>query len=232
MIRFTCGNCGRGFSVPEGFAGRRAKCKTCGAVLVVPATAPTAAAVAFGAAESAAEDPVASDASTAPAAVPTAMPEVPMRTQRLVADAERITEAFAHSELVQVRPVGGDPPELYEVEYAVRGLERGRGNRPVAREHHMVEIRLPADYPQTPPECKMLTPVFHPNIDPTAIAISDRWAANDRLVDLIVRIGEMLAYQSYDIQSPLDAEAAMWADLNATALPTDPRPLQPGEGRD
>ena len=42
-------------------------------------------------------------------------------------------------------------------------------------------------------------------------------------------IGEMLAFQAYNIQSPLDAEAAMWADLNKASLPLDTRNLHPPE---
>ena len=37
----------------------------------------------------------------------------------------------------------------------------------------------------------------------------------------------MLAYQAYNIKSPLDGEAAMWADLHADKLPTDNRNLHP-----
>jgi ubiquitin-protein ligase len=204
MIRFTCRGCGQTFSVPPEYAGRRANCKACGTPLVVPAAA-------------------------AGGAQPPAGRGVPMRTRRLIADAAQMAEAFAGSPLIKVRPVLGDPPEAYHVEYAVRGLERGKGNRPIPREHHLVEIRLTGDYPRTAPQCKMLTPVFHPNIDPTTICVGDPWSAGGRLVDLTVRIGEMIAYQAYDIQSPLDAEAAMWADLNAGALPVDPRPLRPGD---
>jgi ubiquitin-protein ligase len=154
---------------------------------------------------------------------------VPLRTRRLQADAKQMAEAFANSPLIKVRPIAGDPPEAYHVEYAIRGLERGRGNRPAPREHHLVEIRLTSDYPRLAPQCKMLTPVFHPNIDTTTICVGDHWTAGERLVDLTVRIGEMIAYQAYNIQSPLDAEAAMWADLNQPALPTDARPLRPVE---
>ena len=35
----------------------------------------------------------------------------------------------------------------------------------------------------------------------------------------------MIAYQAYNIKSPLDGEAAMWADLNADQLPLDPQIL-------
>ena len=90
-----------------------------------------------------------------------ASPKVPLRTRRLIADARQMSEAFANSPLIKVRPIAGDPPEAYHVEYAVRGLERGRGNRPAPCEHHLVEIRLTSDYPRLAPQCKMMTPVFH-----------------------------------------------------------------------
>jgi hypothetical protein len=63
----------------------------------------------------------------------------------------------------------------------------------------------------------MLTPCFHPNIEPATICVGDHWTAGERLVDLVVRIGEMITYQAYNIKSPLDGEAAMWADLHAAS---------------
>ena len=75
----------------------------------------------------------------------------------------------------------------------------------------------------------MLTPIFHPNIEPAAICVGDHWTASERLVDLIVRIGEMISFQTYNIKSPLDGEAAMWADLHHDRLPIDHRNLQPAE---
>ena len=214
MIQFTCPGCGRPFSVPPEFAGRGATCKSCGSAVTVPASSAVA------------PLPLVPAPSTAPP-TPPAQPKIPMRTRRLLADAKQMSEVFANSPAIKVRPDAGDPPEAYHVEYAVRGLERGKGNKPAAREHHLVEIRLTSDYPRLAPQCKMLTPVFHPNIDPSTICVGDHWTAGERLVDLTIRIGEMLAYQAYNIQSPLDAEAAMWADLNQPTLPTDPRSLRP-----
>ena len=48
-------------------------------------------------------------------------------------------------------------------------------------------------------------------------------------VGLVVRIGEMIAYQAYNIKSPLDGEAAMWADLNQSELPIDSRAMRPAD---
>src|SRR5688572_12287535 len=210
MIHFACAGCGRKFSVPREFAGRNATCKSCGSVVTVPAASSVA-------------------APPAPSVPSAAAPKLPMRTRRLLADAKQMSEAFADFPLINVRPVAGDPPEAYHVEYAIKGLERGKSNKPAPREHHLVEIRLTSDYPRLSPQCKMLTPIFHPNIDPATICVGDHWTAGERLVDLTIRIGEMIAYQAYNIQSPLDAEAAMWADLNQKDLPVDSRSLRPGD---
>jgi len=205
MITFACTRCGRSFSVPEAFAGRKATCKTCGAQVSVPA----------------APEPV---------ATPAASVKVPLRIKRLRSDALQMASAFRDSQFIRVRSSMGDPPDMYEVEYRVRGLERGKNSeQPSVRDHHVVEIQLPADYPRLAPKCKVLTPAFHPNIDPTTICVGDHWAAGERLADLVIRIGEMIAYQAYNIKSPLDAEAAMWADLHGTELPIDPRNLHPSE---
>jgi predicted Zn finger-like uncharacterized protein len=86
---------------------------------------------------------------------------------------------------------------------------------------HIVEISLPLAYPRTPPQCWMLTPVFHPNIAPHAICVGDHWGAGESLQSIVTRIGEMLAYQSYNVKSPLNGEAARWVEENKERLPLD-----------
>ena len=206
MIAFSCGSCGKAFNVPETYAGRSARCKGCGAMVTVPS------------------------APVAPLPSPTPPPKVPMRIRRLRADAEEIASAFRKSTTICVTPAGGgEPPDMYRIEYRVDGLARGPDGKPMPRDRHAVEIQLSSEYPRVSPKCKMLTPVFHPNIDAASICVGDHWTAGERLVDLVIRIGEMIAYQEYNIRSPLDAEAAMWADLNAGKLPIDARDLRPME---
>lgn len=223
MIRFNCKQCGRAFTVRDQDVGRRATCKTCGAEVVVPAASEPAPQL----------DAVTDD--SAPAAPPIeaqtdAPRRVPMRIRRLLADADEMRSAFRDFPAVKIVSTEGDPPELYRLEYAVKSLERGKKpDKPVPRDAHLVEIQLTSEYPRQSPKCRMLTPVFHPNIDPATICVGDHWAAGERLVDLAVRIGEMLAFQAYNIKSPLDAEAAMWADLNQASLPTDPRSMRPAD---
>jgi ubiquitin-protein ligase len=148
-----------------------------------------------------------------------------MRVRRLLADAEQMHQVTACSSLFRIQSTEGDPPDLYLIEYRVHGLAPGPGGKPAPRDMHLVQIQLTSEYPRVSPRCKVLTPIFHPNIDPTTVCVGDHWAAGERLVDLVVRIGEMIAYQAYNIKSPLDGEAAMWADLNRDRLPIDKRDL-------
>jgi len=151
------------------------------------------------------------------------------RLRRLTSDFRMMQERFTDFPLIHLERTQGNPPELYVVSYRIRGIERLRGDTAVYRDHHEVEIRLPGTYPRTPPTCRMLTPIFHPNIEPAIICIGDHWTASERLCDLVVRIGEMIAYQAHNIKSPLDGEAAMWCDLHQDMLPVDSRDLTPPE---
>ena len=269
MITFSCTNCGKSFSVVDEAAGRKGKCKTCGASVLVPTLSesktPGRIVISFdhhasgsragGIPPPPGATPPARRAADAPAvstrlsiqAVPPlqartaetsiageAMAETaadnrkpPMRTRRLTADAAQVRQAFTGFPLIQVRSITGNPPDRYQIEYFVRGLVRGTAGTPVCQDHHVAEIQLTSEYPRQSPKCKMLTPIFHPNFDPVVICVGDHWTAGERLVDLIIRIGEMIAYQTYNIKSPLDGEAAMWADRNGQRLPTDTRELRP-----
>ena len=151
------------------------------------------------------------------------------RQRRLRADEELMYKYFSTSPYIKLLETRGTPPEHYVVEYYVRGIDHLENGQIVYRHNHKVEIKLPGTYPRTQPICRMLTPIFHPNIEPAVICIGDHWTAGERLCDLVIRIGEMIAYQSYNIKSPLDGEAAMWADLNNALLPIDKTDLLPPE---
>ncbi|MDR3232855.1 MAG: ubiquitin-conjugating enzyme E2 [Planctomycetaceae bacterium] len=155
--------------------------------------------------------------------------KLPPRQRRLYSDVKAVAERLVNSPYIEIKKVEGDPPDYYLLEYHIRGLEAVRGNEITYRNHHTVEIRLTADYPRQQPMCKLLTPIFHPNFEPSHICIGDHWTAQERLIDLIIRIGEMIAYQSYNVKSPLDGEAAMWADQHGNILPTDASDLMPPE---
>jgi ubiquitin-protein ligase/DNA-directed RNA polymerase subunit RPC12/RpoP len=205
MIRFNCPQCGRKFHVPSRYANRKATCNTCGEKVVVPAATEM-------------------DAYARPLGTSA---KLPVRTRRLMADLRQMRDAFDGGRLIRLVEARGDPAEMYRIEFNIRGIETLKSNQPVYRNQHVAEIRLSSEYPRLAPACRMVTPIFHPNIDPSAICVGDHWAAGERLADLVVRIAQMIAYQAYNIKSPLNGEAAMWADLNLESLPIDGRDFYP-----
>jgi ubiquitin-protein ligase len=143
-----------------------------------------------------------------------------VRLKRLYADYEMLKSYVGlHSRLELIQAVG-DPPERYQLEYQINSL-RQRGDELLEVRDHMVEIVLPLGYPRTPPLCRMLTPIFHPNIAPHAICIGDHWSPGEPLPSIVARIGELIAYQSYNVKSPLNGEAARWVSSHETRLPLD-----------
>lgn len=143
-----------------------------------------------------------------------------MRLRRLQADYEKLDEFARRHPRLRLLQAQGNPPELYQLEYQITGLRQTDDELHLVRSH-IVEIALPRNYPRTPPQCRMLTPIFHPNIAPHAICIGDHWAAGEPLWSMVARIGEMIAYQSYNTKSPLNGEAARWVDSSLDRLPLD-----------
>lgn len=143
------------------------------------------------------------------------------RLRRLQADYQGVYHALANHPHIRLTGVEGDPPERYIVEFHLGSLVPQGEEGSVPGYLHRAEIYLPLDYPRRAPVCRMLTPVFHPNIDPQKICIGDHWSAGQTLTLLISRIAQMLAYQSYNVKSPLNAAAAAWAEQNAHTLPLD-----------
>lgn len=144
-----------------------------------------------------------------------------VRLKRLQADYEKLREYVAHHPRLQLIQTEGTPPERYQLEYRIRSL-RQKDDELLEVKSHMVEIALPLGYPRMPPQCRMLTPIFHPNIAPHAICIGDHWSPGEPLSSIVARIGELIAYQSYNTKSPLNGEAAKWVNENIDNLPLDP----------
>lgn len=143
-----------------------------------------------------------------------------VRLRRLTADANHLQQYVKSHPRLRMIQTHGDPPERYQIEYRIKCL-RQVGNDLEIVKSHVVEIYLPKNYPRTPPQCRMLSPVFHPNIAPHAICVGDHWSAGESLHSIVTRIGEMLAYQSYNVKSPLNGEAARWVQEHVDELPLD-----------
>ena len=143
------------------------------------------------------------------------------RLRRLQADYERVATLLADNPHIHLVEAEGNPPEKYTFEFHVTGLVPNKDDLPEMGRIHRAEVFLPIDYPRRSPFCRMITPVFHPNIDPTKICIGDHWSAGQSLAHLVVRVAEMVCYQSYNVKSPLNAKAAAWAEQNLSSLPLE-----------
>jgi ubiquitin-protein ligase len=149
------------------------------------------------------------------------------RIRRLKLDYEQLQQRFTSWPLIRIVGSAGLPPEIYRFQYLLRGLYVAPDGSILERNEHLLEVNLSLGYPRRAPQCRMLTPVFHPNFDESAVCIGDFWAASESLDDLIVRIGRMIAYQEYNTKSPLNGLAAKWAAQNTHLLPVDARPVAP-----
>jgi hypothetical protein len=149
------------------------------------------------------------------------------RIRRLKLDHDSLFKRFSGWPLIRIAGTAGLPPELYRFQYFIRGLYVAADGAILERNDHLLEVNLSLGYPRRAPQCRMLTPVFHPNFDDSSVCIGDFWAASESLDDLIIRIGRMISYQEYNTKSPLNGLAAKWAAQNSHLLPVDPRPIAP-----
>ena len=149
------------------------------------------------------------------------------RLIRLYNDYKEVKELIGNHPSIEIKDVMGDPPERYLINYKIKGLIQS-GEEIIEKDSHLCEIILSGDYPRHEPICRIISMVvFHPNIAPNKICIADHWAAGESLTDIIIRIGEMICYQNYNIKSPLNGEAAKWAEENIRRFPIDDVNLEP-----
>lgn len=141
------------------------------------------------------------------------------RMRRISSDYEQVRKDFAGHKFIIVEPIGEEPPEKYLVTYYVNGIYMNVEGKVETLAKHQVEITLHADYPRYKPLCRILTPIWHPNFKDGQVCIGDIWGAGESLSDIIVNIGDMIQYKSWNSFSPLSADAAQWAMDNKEMFP-------------
>jgi hypothetical protein len=98
--------------------------------------------------------------SVSPTPSPTKPPQRTLspRMRRLVNDADLIQRRLVNFKLIKVKDLRGNPPDVYIIEYLVRGIETVVDGNITYRDSHQVEFKLTSDYPRMSPKCRMLTP--------------------------------------------------------------------------
>lgn len=153
------------------------------------------------------------------------------RTRRLRSDHKALAALAEESSIFSFR-THGDPPDLYIVRFAGRGLWKPEGAGEVQHQNlHEVHIRLGAAYPRMMPELAWKSPIFHPNISAGGVVClggyGTYWVPSLTLDELCVMLWDMIRFENYDEKSPYNREAAAWIKNQVYyRLPLDPRPLR------
>jgi ubiquitin-protein ligase len=153
------------------------------------------------------------------------------RLRRLRSDRRTLEQLQSESTIFAFEALG-DPAETYRLHFRGRGLFReSHGNTVQVRDQHEVHLHLGAGYPRMMPDLLWKSPIFHPNIAAGGHVClggyGSHWVPGVGLDELCCMLWDMLRYQNYDITSPYNREAALWArDQKQYRLPIDPRPLR------
>ncbi|CAN5675313.1 hypothetical protein BH23PLA1_BH23PLA1_06670 [soil metagenome] len=150
-------------------------------------------------------------------------------TRRLKTDLTAMERLRAESSVLRFK-TSGDPPQRYFIEFLGQSLARERGKVRI-QDRHQVEIKLGSAYPRTMPELRWLSPIYHPNISEIGLVClggyGTHWVPSLHLDELVTMLWDMARFHNYDLRSPYNREAALWAANQTTfAFPTDHRPLR------
>ena len=145
-------------------------------------------------------------------------------TKQLEAIFQEIQKQFSGNSAITVKPLDGDPPEKYEVTYAVAGFCKTESGEIQQQDSHTITISIPFGFPHFPPSCKPKSAIFHPDFDPAAICIGDYWEKDRSISDLIIHIGQMISGTVYSTTNAFNEEAAQWYQENQSRLPLDQLP--------
>jgi len=157
------------------------------------------------------------------------------RTRRLRTDLRSLEKLRDDSSILDFSVPGalyGGPPESYLIRFRGRGFWHTDGAPDVlVREYHEVAIQLGASYPRMMPELSWKTPIFHPNISGSGVVClggyGTHWVPSLNLDELCGMLWDMIRYENFDVESPYNREAALWAKTQKTfPLPIDDRPLR------
>lgn len=147
---------------------------------------------------------------------------------------EEGTALAESSDLLELYPMAGDPPNRYVARFRCKGLMRDPGREIVESDYFEVGIWFPSDYLRRAEPFQVLTwlgpwDVFHPNIsDKAPLICIGKLAPNTSLVDILYQCFEIITYNKVTMREDdaLNADACVWARENQHRFPIDRRPLK------
>ena len=152
------------------------------------------------------------------------------RQRRLEADFRSVEELDAESSIFSFE-ASGDPPTRYRLRFDGPGICRDSGGKIQIIQQHEVIVELGASYPRMVPNLLWQTPVFHPNISNNGVVClggyGTHWVPSLKLDEMSTMLWDMIRYKNFDIQSPYNRDAALWArDQRLHKFPLDSRDIR------
>jgi hypothetical protein len=156
------------------------------------------------------------------------------RTRRLRSDLRALELLQSESSILRfdAHAAFDSAPEAYVIRFRGTGAWRPVVTSDVLlRDQHEVTIRLGANYPRMMPELSWKSPIFHPNISSSGFVClggyGTFWAPSLHLDELCIMLWDMIRYENYDVNSPYNREAALWAKTQQMyRFPLDRRSLR------
>lgn len=146
-------------------------------------------------------------------------------TTRRNADYTRLRELTAsHPGLVEILRVQGNPPSNFVIRLLCCSMESCPGGTPIYRESHDIAIQLPVQYPISPPDVRVVTPIFNPHVFANGrVCLGSQWTPSESLDVLVLRLRSILVWDPVilDPKSPANSHAMAWANSHPERLPLD-----------
>ncbi len=138
----------------------------------------------------------------------------------------------AESDLFDLVPGKGTPPDRYVAQFYCKTLVRNPDGGVVVASYCAVAILFPEDYLLRADPYQVLVwlgprNIWHPNIsDKAPLVCLGRLGPGSRLVDLVYQLFDIITFKNVSMGDALNADASAWARQNQHRFPIDPRPLK------
>jgi ubiquitin-protein ligase len=154
-----------------------------------------------------------------------------LHRERILRDVDKLESLREQSTVFSFeQPV--ESPNSLEFVFRGQGLLRASVSEGVTlADLHRVEVHIPFDYPDQPPDIRWLTPLLHPNVSFSGlVSLEDLglpWSSDMGLEIVCERLWDVARGAFFDLVEPANPTARPWYNgSHGAPLPFDPRPLR------
>ncbi len=156
-----------------------------------------------------------------------------LRRTRLTSEYEALLQLAQASSVFTFEAFGGDPPTRYTFNFQGTSLcpDDKTPTQIITCTQQRCDVILPVGYPESPPDVRWLTPVWHPNIGQAGVVnledIGLPWSLSAGLEVLCECLWDVARLAWVNPQRIVNQAAWQWYETHPEmVLPVDPRPLR------